>query len=67
MLLWHFVGLSNFGTLIFLSIHKFYTENTPNMTENFVVAVKVMEKFIYIHNIKIPYIRDYTVIDKWKE
>ena len=25
-----------------------------------------MEKTIFIHNIEIPYIGDYTVIDKWK-
>ena len=26
-----------------------------------------MKKSIFIHNIQIPYIGDYTVIDKWKD
>ena len=26
-----------------------------------------MEKSIFIHNIEIPYIEDYTVIYKWKD
>ena len=29
-------------------------------------VVKVMEKSIFIHNIDVPYIGDYTVIDKRK-
>ena len=31
------------------------------------VAVKVIEKSIFINNIEVSYIGDYTVIDKWKD
>ena len=30
------------------------------------IVIKVIEKSIFIHNIKVTYIGDYTVIDKWK-
>ena len=30
-------------------------------------VIKLIEKSIFIHNIEIPYIGDYTVIDKWKD
>ena len=26
-----------------------------------------MKKYIFIHNIEVPYIEDYTVIEKWKD
>ena len=32
----------------------------------FLYVIKIKEKSTFIRNIKIPYIRDYTVIDKWK-
>ena len=30
-------------------------------------VIKVMEKSSFIHNIEVPYIGYYTVIDKWKD
>ena len=34
---------------------------------NKVLVIKIMEKSIFIHDIKVSYIGDYTVIDKWKD
>ena len=42
-----------------------YSHNSPYNYIPFVL--KVMEKSIFIHNIKVPYIGDYTVINKWKD
>ena len=38
-----------------------------SVDNNVIDVVKVIENTIFIHNIEISYIEDYTVIDKWKD
>ena len=50
--------------LVFISYRKLNPHITV-LNRNFVIKVK--EKSIFIHNIEIPYIGDYIVIDKGKD
>ena len=49
-----------YGNKSGISQHKEVPQNNGSV-------IKVMEKSIFIHNIEVPYVGDYIVIDKWKD
>ena len=44
--------------------HDTLTKSNRNLCLKGNSVTKIMEKYIFIHNIEVPYIGDYTVIDK---